>query len=223
MRVILLGPPGGGKGTQGELIEKKYGFPKISTGDLLRREVQEKTTLGEMAKAEMNQGELVKDDIVIEMIKHKIFQPDCKRGYILDGFPRNVGQARRLEEIEEKRQEIVIDIHLSEQTLIQRLSARRVCSSCGAIYNLLACSPRKEGSCDICGSELIQREDDVPEVIKERLKVYHEQTEALIDYYSRKKVYFRINGEGKIETISKNIYSILDREIAKSKVMEAAR
>jgi adenylate kinase len=223
MRVILLGPPGGGKGTQGELIEKQYGFPKISTGDLLRREVQEKTTLGEMAKAEMNKGELVKDDIVIEVIKHKILQPDCKRGYILDGFPRNVGQARRLEEIEEKRQEIVIDIHLSEQTLIQRLSARRVCSSCGAIYNLLACSPRKEGSCDICGLELIQREDDVPEVIKERLKVYHEQTEALIDYYSRKKVYFRINGEGKIETISKNIYSILDREIAKSKVMEAAR
>lgn len=223
MRVILLGPPGGGKGTQGELIEKKYRFPKISTGDLLRREVQEKTTLGEMAKAEMNQGELVKDDIVIEMIKHKIFQPDCKRGYILDGFPRNVGQARRLEEIEEKRQEIVIDIHLSEQTLIKRLSARRICSSCGAIYNLLACNPRKEGTCDICGSELIQREDDVPEVIKERLKVYHEQTEALIDYYSRKKVYFRIDGEGKIETISKSIYSILDREIAKSRVMEAAR
>jgi adenylate kinase len=96
MRVILLGPPGGGKGTQGELIEKQYGFPKISTGDLLRREVQEKTALGEMAKAKMNQGELVNDDIVIEMIKHKIFQPDCKRGYILDGFPRNVGQARRL-------------------------------------------------------------------------------------------------------------------------------
>lgn len=223
MRVILLGPPGGGKGTQGELIEKKYGFPKISTGDLLRREVQEKTTLGEMAKAKMNQGELVNDDIVIEMIKHKIFQPDCKRGYILDGFPRNVGQARRLEEIEEKRQEIVIDIHLSEQALIQRLSARRICSSCGAIYNLLACNPRKEGTCDICGLELIQREDDVPEVIKERLKVYHEQTEALIDYYSRKKIYFRIDGEGKIETISKNIYSILDREIAKSRVMEAAR
>lgn len=223
MRVILLGPPGGGKGTQGELIEKKYRFPKISTGDLLRREVQEKTTLGEMAKAEMNQGELVKDGIVIEMIKHKIFQPDCKRGYILDGFPRNVGQARRLEEIEEKRQEIVIDIHLSEQTLIKRLSARRICSSCGAIYNLLARNPRKKGTCDICGSELIQREDDVPEVIKERLKVYHEQTEALIDYYSRKKVYFRIDGEGKIETISKNIYSILDREIAKSRVMEAAR
>lgn len=223
MRVILLGPPGGGKGTQGELIEKKYGFPKISTGDLLRREVQEKTTLGEMAKAKMNQGELVNDDIVIEMIKHKIFQLDCKRGYILDGFPRNVGQARRLEEIEEKRPEIVIDIHLSEQALIRRLSARRICSSCGAIYNLLACNPRKEGTCDICGSELIQREDDVPEVIKERLKVYHEQTEALIDYYSRKKVYFRIDGEGKIETISDNIYSILDREIAKSRVMEAAR
>ncbi len=223
MRVILLGPPGGGKGTQGELIEKKYGFPKISTGDLLRREVQQKTPLGEMAKARMNQGELVSDDIVIEMIKHKIFQADYKRGYVLDGFPRNIGQAQRLEEIEEKRPEIVIDIHLSEQALIQRLSARRICSGCGAIYNLLARNPRKEGTCDVCGSELIQREDDAPEVIKERLKVYHEQTEALIDYYSRKKVYFRVDGEGTVETISKNINSILDREIARSREMEAAR
>jgi len=223
MRVILLGPPGGGKGTQGELIEKKYGFPKISTGDLLRREVQEKTPLGEMARAKMNQGELVSDDIVIEMIKQRIFQPDYKRGYVLDGFPRNISQARRLEEIEEKRPEIVIDIYLSEQVLIQRLSARRVCSGCGAIYNLLARNPKKEGACDVCGSELIQREDDTPDVIKERLKVYHEQTEALIDYYSRKKVYFRIDGEGKIETISTNIYSIMDREIAKSREMEVAR
>ena len=223
MRVILLGPPGGGKGTQGELIEKKYGFPKISTGDLLRREVQEKTPLGEMARAKMNQGELVSDDIVIEMIKQRIFQPDYKRGYVLDGFPRNISQARRLEEIEEKRPEVVIDIYLSEQVLIQRLSARRVCSGCGAIYNLLARNPKKEGACDVCGSELIQREDDTPDVIKERLKVYHEQTEALIDYYSRKKVYFRIDGEGKIETISTNIYSIMDREIAKSREMEVAR
>ena len=223
MRVILLGPPGGGKGTQGELIEKKYGFPKISTGDLLRREVQEKTPLGEMARAKMNQGELVSDDIVIEMIKQRVFQSDYKRGYVLDGFPRNIIQARRLEDIEENRPEIVIDIYLSEQVLIQRLSARRVCSGCGAIYNLLARNPKKEGTCDVCGSELIQREDDTPDVIKERLKVYHEQTEALIDYYSRKKVYFRIDGEGKIESISKNIYSILDREIAKSREMEAAR
>ena len=223
MRVILLGPPGGGKGTQGELIEKKYGFPKISTGDLLRREVQEKTPLGEMARAKMNQGELVSDDIVIEMIKQRIFQPDYKRGYVLDGFPRNISQARRLEEIEEKRPEIVIDIYLSEQVLIQRLSARRVCSGCGVIYNLLARNPKKEGACDVCGSELIQREDDTPDVIKERLKVYHEQTEALIDYYSTKKVYFRIDGEGKIETISTNIYSVLDREIAKSREMEVAR
>ena len=223
MRVILLGPPGGGKGTQGELIEKKYGFPKISTGDLLRREVQEKTPLGEMARAKMNQGELVSDDIVIEMIKQRIFQPDYKRGYILDGFPRNISQAQRLEEIEEKRPEIVIDIYLSDQVLIQRLSARRICSGCGAIYNLLARNPKKEGACDVCGSGLIQREDDTPDVIKERLKVYHEQTEVLIDYYSRKKVYFRIDGEGKIETISTNIYSILDREIAKSREMEVAR
>jgi adenylate kinase len=223
MRVILLGPPGGGKGTQGELIEKKYGFPKISTGDLLRREVQEKTHLGEMAEAKMNQGELVNDDIVIEMIKHRIFQPDCKRGYVLDGFPRSVVQARRLEDIGEKRPEIVIDIHLREQTLIQRLSARRICSNCGAIYNLLICKPRKEGRCDVCGSKLIQRKDDDPEVIKERLRVYHEQTEALIDYYMKKNVYFKIDGEGKPEAISKNIYSVLDREIARSREIGVAR
>ncbi len=223
MRVILLGPPGCGKGTQGELIEKKYGFPKISTGDLLRREVQERTPLGEKAEVKMSRGELVSDDIVIEMIKHRIFRPDCQRGYILDGFPRSVGQARRLEEIEGKRPEIVIDIHLSEKVLIARLAARRICSRCGAIYNLLALSPRKEGICDVCGSELIQRQDDKPEVIKERLKVYHEQTETLIDYYLRKKVYYRIEGEGKIEAIFKNIYSILDREIPKSREAEAAR
>jgi adenylate kinase len=223
MRVILLGPPGSGKGTQGELIEKKYGFPKISTGDLLRREVQEKTPLGEIAEAKMNQGELVSDEIVIEMIKHRIIQSDCIRGYVLDGFPRNVVQARRLEDIGEKRPEIVIDIHLSEQALIQRLSARRICSGCGAIYNLLIRNPSKEGRCDVCGSKLIQRKDDRPEVIKERLRVYHEQAEALIDYYSKKNVYFRIEGEGKPEAISRNIYSVLDREIAKSKEMEAAR
>jgi adenylate kinase len=128
-----------------------------------------------------------------------------------------------LEEIEEERPEIVIDIHLSDQALIQRLSARRVCSGCGTVYNLITRNPKKEGTCDFCGSELIKREDDSPEVIKERLKVYHEQTETLIDYYSRKNVYFRVDGEGKVETISKNIYSILDREIARSREMEAAR
>jgi adenylate kinase len=157
------------------------------------------------------------------MIKHRILQADCKRGYILDGFPRNVVQARRLEDIGEKRREIVIDIHLSEQALIQRLSARRICSNCGAIYNLLIRKPRKEGRCDVCGSELIQRKDDDPEVIKERLRVYQEQAEALIDYYSKKNVYFRIDGEGKSEAISKNIYSVLDREIAKSGEIGAAR
>ena len=218
-----MGPPGCGKGTQGDLIEKKYGFPKISTGDLLRREVQEGTPLGEKAEVEMSRGELVSDDIVIEMIKHRIFGPDCKIGYILDGFPRNVRQARKLEKIEGKRPEIVIDIHLSRNALIARLAARRICLQCGAIYNILVRSPRKEGICDVCGSEPIQRQDDTPSVIRERLKVYRKQTEALVDYYSRKKVYYRIDGEGKIETVFKNICSILDREIAKSREVGTAR
>ena len=220
MKIILLGPPGCGKGTQGDLIGKKYGFPKISTGDLLRHEVQEGTPLGKKEEARIARGKLVSDDIVIEMIKKRIFQPDYHKGYILDGFPRNIVQAQRLEGINQKQTEIVIEIFLSDQTVIDRLGARRICSRCGTIYNLIVKSPNKDEICDVCTEKLILREDDKPEVIKDRLKVYHEQTEALIDYYKKKKVYFRVNGEGKIDTVFSNICSILDREITKSGEVE---
>jgi len=219
MRVILLGPPGSGKGTQGDLLEKKYGFPKVSTGDLLRREVQEGTPLGKKAEVKMNRGELVSDDLAVAMIKKRIFASDCKEGYIIDGFPRNIAQAQKLEKIDKKDLEIVFDIRLRDQTVIERLSARRICSSCGAIYNLLLQSPKEDEACDMCGSKLIQRRDDTSEVIKERLIIYHEQTEPLVDYYKKKGVYYRIEGEEKIEIIFHNIYSILDRELTKS--MEA--
>jgi len=223
MRIILLGPPGSGKGTQAELLQKKYGFPKISSGDLLRREVQEGTVLGKKAESQMNRGELVSDDLVVEMIKKRISLPDCKRGYILDGFPRNIAQSQRLEEIVGKGQEIVIDIHLSEQNLVARLASRRICSGCAAIYSFQTRMPKKEGVCDACGSALIQREDDRPEVIKERLKVYRKQTAPLVDYYRRKKVYHRVDGEGRIEAIFSRICSILAREMAKSREVLVAR
>jgi adenylate kinase len=223
MRVILLGPPGSGKGTQGDLVGEKYSFPKISTGDILRLEVQEGTPLGKEAKAAMDRGELVSDDIVVEMVKKKILRPDCRKGYVLDGFPRNVSQAQKLEEMEGDRAEIVMDISLTEKALISRLSARRICFRCGAVYNLLARHPKKDGSCDICQSKLIQRQDDRPGVIKERLKVYHRQTEPLIGYYKEKKIYHRIDGEGKIETVFDEISSILDGEIILQGEVDATR
>ena len=216
MRIILLGPPGSGKGTQGSLIEKKYGLPKISTGDLLRSEVQEGTQLGKEAEARMNRGELVDDDIVVRMIKSRISKPEYQRGYIMDGFPRNIVQAQRLEEIDPNRKEIAIEIHLSDQAVLDRLSARRTCPGCGKIYHLKNKPPKKGLICDDCEKKLVLRDDDKPEVIKERMKVYREQTEILIDYYSKRKIYFKIEGEGTIENVFDNISSLLDRELARS-------
>jgi adenylate kinase len=223
MRIILLGPPGSGKGTQGNLIEKKYGLPKISTGDLLRSEVREGTQLGKEAEARMNRGELVDDDIVVEMIKSRICKPEYQRGYIMDGFPRNIIQAQRLEEIDPDRKEMAIEIHLSDLAVLDRLSARRTCSSCETIYNLKNKPPKKELICDACEKRLVLRDDDKPEAIKNRVKVYHEQTEVLIDYYSKKKVYFKIEGDGIIETIFDNISSLLDRELARSQEVEITK
>ncbi len=223
MRIILLGPPGSGKGTQGNLIEKKYGLPKISTGDLLRSEVREGTQLGKEAETRMNRGELVDDDIVVGMIKNRICKPEYQRGYIMDGFPRNIVQAQRLEEIDPERREIAIEIFLSDQAVLDRLSSRRTCPGCEMIYNLKNKPPKKELICDACEKRLVLRDDDKPEVIKDRMRVYHEQTEILIDYYSRKKVYFKIEGDGTIETVFDKISSLLDRELARSQELEITK
>jgi len=223
MRVIMLGPPGSGKGTQSELIEKKYGFPKISTGDLLRREIQRGTTLGKQAEAAMNRGELVSDNLVIEMVKKRIFKPDCRRGYIMDGFPRNMNQAQMLEKVRTNHRQTVIAIHLSEQRIIERLSARRICLSCEAIYNYSIRKPRARDVCDACSGELVQRKDDTPEVIRQRLRIYNEQTKPLIDYFRKKKIYHGVNGEGSIESIFQNICSILDKDLNRSEEAVSAR
>jgi adenylate kinase len=223
MRIIMLGPPGSGKGTQGELIEKRYEFPRISTGDLLRLAGSERTDLGKKAEAQMKRGGLVEDEIVLEIVKERILNDDCRLGYVLDGFPRTISQAQKLEEMDGNRQEIVIEIHLPEEIIVERLSARRICPQCAAVYSILATKPKREGICDVCGSRLFQREDDKPEVIKERLRVYRQQTEPLIGYYQKKGSLQRVDGSGEIEAVFQNISSLLETEMTKFKEQEARK
>jgi adenylate kinase len=213
MRIILLGAPGSGKGTQGDLIAGKYGFPKISSGDLLRHAASENTPLGREAEAVMKRGELVSDDIVLGMIKERIEKKDCQRGYTLDGFPRTVSQAIALERLSPDKAEIVIDIHLDDQVVFDRISARRICSGCNHIFSLQLEHPDQSEICEDCGGTLVQRADDNLEVIKDRLKVYHEQRETLVVFYKRKKVYSCVEGNAAKEDIFENICILLDRQI----------
>jgi adenylate kinase len=212
MRIILFGPPGSGKGTQGDLIEKRYGIPKISTGDLLRKAVQEKTPIGRRAEALMNQGKLVSDEIVENLVRERIASPDCRRGYLLDGFPRNLAQVESLEAMDRGRREIVIEIDVDTRTLVERMQSRLTCPKCGAVYNLQLKKPKIKGRCDVCGSPLYQREDDKPSVIGERLKVYQEQTKKIIKHYLAKNVFHRVDGSGTVEEVFGRIGKLLDRE-----------
>ena len=216
MRIILLAPPGGGKGTQGDLIGKVYGFPRISTGDLLRKAVQDRTWLGLEAEAAMSRGGLVRDGIVLELVRERISQPDCRTGYIMDGYPRNLDQALSLEVLDPDRPESAIEIALDEDALLERLSGRRSCPKCGAVYNLSARKPAREGICDVCGSALVLREDDRPEVIRERFRVYREQTGPLRAHYEAKGVFHRVDGSRGIEETFREIRGVLDIEIARS-------
>lgn len=223
MRIILLGPAGCGKGTQGELIEKKYGFPKISTGDLLREAVAEGTVLGKKAEIQMKQGGLVEDEIVVGIVRERILREDCRQGYALDGFPRNIFQAQKLEGIDGRRPEVVIEIYVKEEVLVERLAARRICPHCNAIYHLQVARSKREGVCEFCGQELIQRNDDRPEIIKERLRIYRLKTEPLIDYYKEKKVYHRIDGSNEIEAVFRSVSSLLETIVGEYREKEAVK
>jgi len=223
MRIILLGPPGSGKGTQGDLIEQNYGFPKISTGNLLREAVQENAPLGKKAEASMNRGDLVSDEIVMQMVEARLSREDCQKGYILDGFPRNINQALLLEEIPSQQAEVVLDIRLNEKKLIERLSSRRICSQCGNIYNLFMKASNRPDECDVCSAGLVQRQDDMPEVIMERLRVYRQEIEPLIAYYREKANYHPIEGDKEIEPVFKDIQGVLEAELTKSNRSEAKR
>jgi adenylate kinase len=214
MRIILFGPPGSGKGTQGDLIEKKYGLPKISTGDLLRRAVLEKTALGRKAEEQMSRGKLVSDEIVEGLVRERIKESDCLAGYILDGFPRNLGQVKSLEAMDGSRPEMAIEIDLDVCTLVERMQSRLTCRNCGAIYNLSLQKPKIKGRCDVCGGQLFQRDDDRPAVISERMRVYREQTEKIRAHYQAKNVYHKVDGSGPVEEVFGRLSRLLDRRLA---------
>jgi adenylate kinase len=198
--LILLGPPGAGKGTVGSRLSLSMEFPLISSGDLLRKHVKEQTEFGIKAKSFMDNGQLVPDELVVSIIRKRTLKNDCKEGFILDGFPRNLTQAKIMDDIYGNiDHEKVIYLKASDAFLIKRLSNRRICSDCGKIYHLINLPPRREGMCDDCGGKLIQREDDRPDVVKKRLEVYHEMTAPLLDYYKQKGVLSEIPGDGKLK------------------------
>jgi adenylate kinase len=213
--IVLLGPPGAGKGTQAKLIAEYYGIPHISTGDILRSNVARGTELGKKAKAVMERGELVSDDLVNGMVADRIKQPDCDRGFVLDGFPRTVAQAEWLDrELAGKagntRPTVVVDVDVSYNQLLQRLTGRRTCPVDGKIYNIYLQPPKEKGVCDVCGTQLFQRVDDTEEVISERLKSYERQTLPLEDFYRKQGRLRRINGEQPVEQVLAEMFRAIE-------------
>lgn len=184
MRLIIFGPPGSGKGTYSSRIAPKFGIAHVATGDIFREIAKSDTPLGKEIANYLKRGELVPDEIVIKILKERISKDDCKKGFILDGYPRTIPQAKALEKI--TKIDKIINLVVPEEVIIQRLSTRRICRKCGSIFNILTLPPKKEGICDNCGGELYQREDDKPEVIRERLKVYQKQTNPLLEFYKGK-------------------------------------
>jgi len=214
MRLILLGPPGAGKGTQAKKLVDKHGIPQISTGDILREAVKNGTPLGKEAKAYMDKGELVTDAIVVGIIRDRLQEKDCEKGYILDGFPRTVPQADELKKaLSEMGQSIdsVLSIVVANDELIKRLTGRRTCTEWGAGYHIMFKAPKAEGVCDQCQGPLFQRDDDKEETIKNRLAVYNEQTEPLIAYYTNDKALVDIEGTGSIDEIFDRICAVIEK------------
>ena len=212
MRLVLLGAPGAGKGTQAKKLIEKYVIPQISTGDLLRAAVAAGTALGKEAKSFMDKGELVPDRVVLGMVGERMKQDDCKKGYILDGFPRNTAQAEALDKMLDTLKmpltaALSVDVPFAD--LMKRLTGRRTCKGCGQMYNVYFNSPKKDGTCDKCGGELFQRDDDKEETIKKRLDVYSSQTAPLFDYYKKKGILSSVNGTGSIDEIFRAVCNSL--------------
>jgi adenylate kinase len=211
-RIVLLGPPGAGKGTHAKFISECYQIPHISTGDILRSRLQDGSELGKKAKSYMESGQLVPDLLVIAMMDERLQNPDAKKGFLLDGFPRTVEQAQSLDNILGARKvgiELVINFDVSEEVVVARLSGRRSCPKCGAVYHVINIPPKKEGFCDRCDTELMQRKDDQESTVRKRLQVYQEQTAPLIQFYESKGLLRTVDGSQKIEILQKILANVM--------------
>ena len=204
LRAVLLGPPGAGKGTQAVRLVEKYDIPHISTGDIFRKNIKEGTELGKKAQEYMNAGELVPDELVVDLVKDRLQQDDCKNGFLLDGFPRTIFQAEKLDEFLAEmgqKMDIVINLKVEKDSLIKRLTGRRVCKNCGASYHIINIPPKKDGECDTCGGELMQRKDDNIETVENRINVYDDQTAPLIGYYKEAGTLVDFDGEQSLDEV----------------------
>lgn len=212
MKIIMLGAPGAGKGTQAKKIADKYGIPHISTGDIFRANIKGGTELGMKAKSYMDQGQLVPDDVTIGMLLDRISEADCANGYVLDGFPRTIPQAESLTKALDGRGEkmdYAIDVDVPDEAIVNRMAGRRACLACGATYHIVYNAPKTEGVCDVCGEKLVLRDDDKPETVQKRLTVYHDQTQPLIEYYHKAGILVTVDGTKDLNEVFADIVNVL--------------
>ena len=212
MKIIMLGAPGAGKGTQAKMIAEKYGIPHISTGDIFRSNIKDGTELGMEAKKYMDQGLLVPDELTVKILLDRVARADCRNGYVLDGFPRTIPQAEVLDQALEKigdQIDFAVNVSVPDENIVKRMSGRRACVGCGATYHIEHIPPKKEGICDTCGMELILREDDKPETVQNRLSVYHSQTQPLIEFYQKKGILQTVDGTVDMKAVFDAIVAIL--------------
>lgn len=208
MKISIMGPPGGGKGTQAEILSEKLAIPHISTGAIIRNAIREKTQLGILAEDYIAKGQLIPDELAIDMVSHRLREKDCENGYILDGFPRTLPQARAMDEIGIEL-DCALNLLVADDVIVERLSGRRECKACAAPYHVKYNPPEKDGVCDKCGGVLISRDDDVPETIRKRLNVYHHETEPLIDFYKEKDLLVNVAGRETIEDTTQEVLKSL--------------
>jgi adenylate kinase len=208
MRVVMLGPPGAGKGTQAVLLAERLDVPHVSTGDIFRSEQAHNTVLGQRVSTYLERGELVPDDLTIAVVRKRLQEEDCSNGFVLDGFPRSVVQAEALEDLLREQGTAlthVINVQVSEQEVVRRLTARRFCPKCGAVYNIVSRPPERAGRCDVCGTRLMRREDDTEETIRNRLRVYEEETKPLLAFYEREDLLVTVDGEAPPEAVADEV------------------
>jgi len=223
MRMVLLGPPGAGKGTQAKRLAEHFGIAHISTGDILRRQVEQGTELGQQARELMDAGALVPDALIIRMVEERLAEADCAAGFLLDGFPRNRAQAEALEALLERREQELQAVALlvvEDEELVRRLSGRCSCPRCGAVYHAVFSPPREPGRCDTCGERLVQREDDREETVRHRLSVYHEQTRPLVEFYRERGLLVTVNGAEAIDSVFQELVEELEKAVRSPRVLE---